>query len=225
VPSGAGGTIAPGTGGASGSSSGGNSGAPGVGGSVALGGSTASGGNVARGGSAGTSGAAGQGNSGAAGRASGGAAGGTSPMGGAANRGGASMGGGAAGRTSGGTAGAASGGVGGGMAGAGGNPNGAACKQMESDYAEELATQIVCNPQQGGTRCGGRVAAAPGCDCRIFIDPKDLLAVEHLGNRQEEWFQAGCSMPTCPASCPSGNRGVCQADSSATLGGRCVAAP
>ena len=68
----------------------------------------------------------------------------------------------------------------------------------------------------------GRVVAAPGCECRIFMQPADPFAIEHLSNVASGWFSADCSMPSCPAKCSTAVTGTCQAQPNTKLGGRCL---
>ena len=217
---------AAGSSGRSGSGSGGTSGSGGAGGASASGGSSGRGGALPEGGTSG----------GAAG------AGGTAGSSAGSSPGGAAGAAGTAGRSSGGAAGTGAGGIdagsSGGRSGAGGAAgaagtggaagdagNSEACRMVQSEYATELATQVACDPTLSRTQCAGRVPAGPGCDCRIAIEPKDPFAIEHLANIEQSWFQAGCSMRTCPMPCPPGTRAVCQTDAMSTLGGRCVMMP
>lgn len=183
------------------------------------------GGGMNGGGAAAAGGSAGGGGGGVAaiaGAASGGAhMGGTSAAGssGAHAGAGGSVGGsaGSAGG-SGGSAGATGASGGGGGGGAGAN---AMCQTIKSEYAAELEKQLACNPN-AGSQCTDRAAAAPGCECRVFIEPSDPFAIEHLSNVANGWFDEDCSMPTCPAKCTTANAGSCQADPKSPLGGRCV---
>jgi hypothetical protein len=132
----------------------------------------------------------------------------------------------AAGMHAGGGVGAAGGGgsAGGGVSAAGGGSagsNGAACKVVQSEYAVELDKQLLCNPN-AGSQCSNRVAAAPGCECRVFIQPSDPFAIEHLSNVANGWFDHDCSMPSCPAKCSTAAVGTCQPDPKSSLGGRCL---
>lgn len=193
--SGAGGGGAPSTVGGAGA---GNAGALNTGGAVGTGGSPNTGGS---GQSAGKS-----------------SSGGSTP-------GGASAGGAGKGGASGGAGGALGGAAGSlGSAGKGGDTS-AVCTRVRTDYAAELQKQISCDPRASRTQCAGRVAAGAGCECQVFVEAKDPLAIEHLGDANDEWFTANCTSPVCPATCPTANRGVCQADPQIALGGRCVAAP
>ena len=92
---------------------------------------------------------------------------------------------------------------------------------MKAEYESELEKQLACNPN-AGSQCANKVAAAPGCECRVFMQPSDPFAIEHLSNVANGWFDADCSMPTCPARCSTAATGTCQADSKSPLGGRCV---
>lgn len=195
-------------------------------------------GNGSPGGGAGAGGQAGSGTAGASGAVSSGAAGfnaggssGASAAGGSAG-GGGKAGGGTAGAASaganvGGTA-AGSGNAGaGGKGGAGGGSGGggagmsARCPIIKADYAKELDKQLNCNPSVG-SQCDDRVDAAPGCECRVFIQPSDPFAIEHLANVANEWFDEDCTMPSCPATCSNAASGTCQASAGSPLGGRCV---
>jgi hypothetical protein len=118
------------------------------------------------------------------------------------------------------------GGAGGaGSAGSAGNAgsasNAAACELVKTDYAAELDANLDCNPN-AASQCAGRVAAAPGCECRIFMQPADPFAIEHLSNVASGWFSTDCSMPSCPAKCSTAVTGTCQAQPNTKLGGRCV---
>jgi hypothetical protein len=123
--------------------------------------------------------------------------------------------GGAGGATS---AGASGGGAGGsataGAAGTVGNE--ARCAEIEAEYAGALQLQLTCSPN-GANQCGSSAEAAPGCDCHVFIQPKDPFAIENLLNLQFDWFDADCSSPECPADCSSAAQGTCSPN------GRCVA--
>lgn len=92
---------------------------------------------------------------------------------------------------------------------------------IASEYASELEKQLGCNPS-AGSQCTNRVAAAPGCECRVFIQPSDPFAIEHLSNVANGWFDADCSTPTCPENCSTAVAGTCQADAKSPLGGRCL---
>jgi hypothetical protein len=117
---------------------------------------------------------------------------------------------------------AGSAGQAGSSAGGGGSAGTSAdCKKIASEYAAELDKHLACSPG-GGSQCDDRVAAAPGCECRIFIQPRDPFAIEHLANLADGWFNADCSMPSCPAKCTSAAIGTCQPDGESPLGGRCV---
>jgi len=125
------------------------------------------------------------------------------------------MGGAQAGTNGGGNAGSASGG------GSGGSSSAAQCALIKADYAAELEKQLECKPG-AGSQCTNRAAAAAGCECRVFIQPSDPFAIEHLLNLDNEWFEEDCSMPSCPAKCSTAAAGTCQADAKSSLGGRCV---
>lgn len=118
---------------------------------------------------------------------------------------------------------AGTGGVAGGSSGSGGATAGASamCDEIRTDYAAELVPQLECTPG-AGSQCADRVAAAPGCECRVFIEPRDPFAIEHLSNVANAWFEDDCSMPSCPAQCTTASAGTCQADSKSSKGGRCV---
>jgi hypothetical protein len=92
---------------------------------------------------------------------------------------------------------------------------------IESEYLAELEKQLACKPG-AASQCVNKADAAPGCDCRVFIQPADPFAIEHLSNLVNGWFDADCSMPSCPAKCAAAVAGTCQADPSSSLGGRCV---
>jgi hypothetical protein len=128
--------------------------------------------------------------------------------------GGASAGGGTSGATAAGTH------SGGGGAGGGGAGTSAACQAVKSEYAAELELQLACNPN-AASQCVNKAAAAPGCECRVFIQPADPFAIEHLSNVANGWFDGDCSMPSCPAKCTTAAVGNCQADPKSSLGGRC----
>jgi hypothetical protein len=107
----------------------------------------------------------------------------------------------------------------GGAAGAGGSGgSGVTCAQIAAEYASSFAEQVTCNPG-AGNQCQDRIEAAPGCDCRLFIEPKDPFAIEDLLNVYAAWLDANCQDPMCPSSCPSGMNGVCGSN------GRCTEAP
>jgi hypothetical protein len=132
--------------------------------------------------------------------------------------------GGSAGKAGGGSSGGAGkastgGAAGSGSGGSAGNSN--ACKMVQAEYAAELERQLQCNPK-AGSQCMGRVSAAPGCECRVFITPSDPFAIENMSNIAGGWFDADCSNPTCPAKCTTATVGTCQADSKSSLGGHCV---
>jgi hypothetical protein len=157
--------------------------------------------------SGGSSGAPAGGSSGAGAAGRGGASGGvnnggggSSGKGGGAGKGGSASGG----QASGGQAGAAS----------GGGSSSATCKQIAMTYATELEKQIVCGGS-AGSDCADRQVAAPGCSCRVFIQPKDPFAIEALSNIEQEWFSNDCQNPVCPATCTTATKGTCQS-------GRCV---
>jgi hypothetical protein len=126
-------------------------------------------------------------------------------------------------------AGGHSGGVsgGGGSAGIGGNGGAsgasanATCSTVKSEYAAELEKQLACDPS-ASSQCTNKVAAAPGCECRVFMQPSDPFAIEHLSNVANGWFDADCSMPACPAKCSTAATGTCQADAKSPSGGRCI---
>lgn len=92
---------------------------------------------------------------------------------------------------------------------------------IASEYASELEKQLGCNPN-AGSQCTNKAAAAPGCECRVFIQPSDPFAIEHLSNVANGWFEADCSTPTCPEKCSTAVAGTCQADPKSPLGGRCL---
>jgi hypothetical protein len=116
-----------------------------------------------------------------------------------------------------------SGGVSGGGASASAGSAGAnaICQMVESEYLAALAKQLACKPG-AASQCANKAAAAPGCECRVFIQPADPFAIEQLSNLANGWFDANCSMPSCPAKCSTAAAGTCQADSNSPLGGRCV---
>ncbi|MES1184336.1 MAG: hypothetical protein ABUL60_11000, partial [Myxococcales bacterium] len=89
------------------------------------------------------------------------------------------------------------------------------------EYAAELEKQLACNPS-AGSQCTNHVPAAPGCECRVFMQPSDPFAIEHLSNVANGWFEADCSMPGCPAKCSTAATGTCQADAKSPSGGRCI---
>jgi hypothetical protein len=126
-----------------------------------------------------------------------------------------------------GASGATAGGVSSGGVAGGGEQNGGgvqgndACPMIASEYASELEKQLECNPS-AGSQCTNKVALAPGCECRVFIQPSDPFAIEHLSNVANGWFEADCSMPSCPAQCSTAAAGMCQADPKSPLGGRCI---
>jgi hypothetical protein len=103
----------------------------------------------------------------------------------------------------------------------GGTAPSATCDHVASDYAAELAQQLACDPQ-GASQCADRVRAAPGCECRVFIEPADPFAIEHLSNVASGWFDADCSNPICPDQCTTAQTGTCQADANSPRGGHCV---
>jgi hypothetical protein len=120
----------------------------------------------------------------------------------------------------------AAGHAGGGSGGSGGGGGGAAgtnavCQTVKAEYAAELDKQLDCKPNVAA-QCTNKVAAAPGCACRVFMQPTDPFAIEHLANLDNGWFEADCSMPSCPAKCSTATAGTCQADAKSPLGGRCV---
>jgi hypothetical protein len=92
---------------------------------------------------------------------------------------------------------------------------------VKKEYAAELEKQLECKPG-AGSQCTNRAAAAPGCECRVFIQPSDPFAIEHLSNVANAWFDEDCSNPSCPAKCSTAAAGTCQADAKSSLGGRCV---
>lgn len=87
----------------------------------------------------------------------------------------------------------------------------AQCAEIEAEYATSLAEQVACN-SAAGDQCDSRVEAAPGCDCRVVIEPKDPYAIEHLLNLQADWFDADCENPKCPSDCAEAARGSCAAN-------------
>ena len=92
---------------------------------------------------------------------------------------------------------------------------------IRTDYATELAKQLPCDPS-AANQCINRAAAAPGCSCRVFIQPTDLFATENLSNMANAWFDADCTNPTCPATCTTATTGTCKADSTSPKGGKCI---
>lgn len=92
---------------------------------------------------------------------------------------------------------------------------------VKAEYAAELEKQLACKPNTA-SQCTNKVAAAPGCECRVFMQPSDPFAIEHLSNLGNGWFDADCSMPSCPAKCTTATAGTCQADAKSPSGGRCV---
>lgn len=194
---------------AGGSANGGHSGsAPSAAGTLSAGtGGAAAAGGVATSGGAGTA---------TAGSTAGGSATNNAGTGGHSSAGmaGTSAGGAHAGAAAGGGAGTTSG-------GSGGTSSAAACDMVKMEYAAELAKQLECKPG-AGSQCTNRAAAAPGCECRVFIQPSDPFAIEHLSNVANGWFDADCSNPSCPAKCSTAAAGTCQADAKSSLGGRCV---
>jgi hypothetical protein len=92
---------------------------------------------------------------------------------------------------------------------------------VAAEYASELEQQLACSPN-AGSQCVNRAASAPGCECRVFIQPTDPFAIEHLSNVADGWFDANCNMPSCPAQCSTAAAGTCQADAKSALGGRCI---
>ncbi|HEX2872950.1 MAG TPA: hypothetical protein VHP33_16930 [Polyangiaceae bacterium] len=165
-----------------------------------------------------TGGIAGSGGAGAAtaGTTAGGSATNNAGSGGHSSAGAAGISGGGAhaGAAAGGSAGTTS-------AGSGGTSSAAVCDLVKTEYAAELAKQLECKPG-AGSQCANRAAAAPGCECRVFIQPSDPFAIEHLSNVANGWFDADCVDPTCPAKCSTAAAGTCQADAKSSLGGRCV---
>lgn len=116
--------------------------------------------------------------------------------------------------------------VGGGEANVGGAPSGGAsesgvCRTVAAEYATELDKQLLCTPG-AGQQCTNRAVAAPGCECRIFIQPSNPFAIEHLSNLASGWYDADCSMQSCSNQCTTATAGACQPDSDSALGGRCV---
>ena len=144
-----------------------------------------------------------------------------SPPGGAGGGGRSDLG--LAGAPLGGThSGGTSAGVGGeGSGGVGSAGTSAVCQMIKVEYQSELEKQLLCNPK-AASQCANKVAAAPGCDCRVFIQPTDPFAIEHLSNVMDGWFGADCSTPSCPAKCTTAATGTCQADSNSSLGGHCM---
>ncbi|MES1182947.1 MAG: hypothetical protein ABUL60_03980, partial [Myxococcales bacterium] len=127
-----------------------------------------------------------------------------------ASNGGSSLAGASSGGVSGGSGSAGIGGNGG-NGGASGASASATCSMVKSEYAAELEKQLACNPS-AGSQCTNHVPAAPGCECRVFMQPSDPFAIEHLSNVANGWFEADCSMPGCPAKCSTAATGTCQAD-------------
>jgi hypothetical protein len=140
------------------------------------------------------------------------AGGGSSGHAGSGGRGDVGMGGTSLGGTH--SAGVSGGGSNAGASAGGGAGTAAVCPMVASEYQAELERQLLCNPQ-AASQCANKVAAAPGCECRVFIQPSDPFAIENL-------FVADCSMPICPAKCSTAATGTCRADPSSALGGRCV---
>jgi hypothetical protein len=118
-------------------------------------------------------------------------------------------------------AGAGGGGVAAGGAGGSAGANAAVCEMVKTEYAAELEKQLACKPG-APSQCTNKVAAAPGCECRVFIQPADPFAIEHLSNVGNGWFEADCSMASCPVKCSTAAAGTCQTDAKFSLGGRCV---
>lgn len=117
--------------------------------------------------------------------------------------------------------GAGNGGASGNGTAGGGGSNAAVCQTVKTEYASELEKQLACKPG-AASQCTNKVAAAPGCECRVFIQPADPFAIEHLSNVGNGWFDADCSMAVCPAKCSTAVAGTCQADAKSPLGGRCM---
>jgi hypothetical protein len=112
----------------------------------------------------------------------------------------------------------ASGGASPGAAGAGGSGDASAsCAQIATEYASSFDQQITCNPG-AGDQCQDRIEAGPGCDCLVFIEPKDPFAIEHLTNVFIDYLDADCENPMCPGTCPGGTRGICGSDGLCTSG-------
>jgi hypothetical protein len=111
--------------------------------------------------------------------------------------------------------------VAGSASGGSGGANAAVCQMVKTEYADELDKQLACKPG-AGAQCTNKVAAAPGCECRVFIQPADPFAIEHLSNVGNGWFEADCGMASCPAKCSTAAAGTCQVDAKSPLGGRCV---
>ena len=121
--------------------------------------------------------------------------------------------------TAGGVAGGPSGGAAGSTAGAAGTGGTSpTCAEIETEYATSFAEQLSCDPGDAD-QCRDRIEAAAGCDCLVFIEPKDPFAIEHLLDVNIDWLDADCENPTCPSPCPSGARGACGSD------GLCAAEP
>lgn len=96
-----------------------------------------------------------------------------------------------------------------GSAGSGGTPGTSAqCAELAAAYASALAEQVTCNAG-AANQCGSSAEAAPGCDCHVFIQPKDPFAIEHLLNLQADWFDADCEDPQCPVDCSDSEQGSC----------------
>jgi hypothetical protein len=108
----------------------------------------------------------------------------------------------------GGAAGGPSGGAAGSTAGAAGaGDTSPTCAEIETEYAASFAEQLSCDPGDAD-QCQDRIEAAAGCDCLVFIEPKDPFAIEHLINVNIDWLDADCENPACPSSCPGGTRGT-----------------
>lgn len=194
------------------SAPGNSNGASGVGGQVA--GSAGSDGGSSSSGGAATAGGVGVSGSGGAVAAAGSLS--SSGSGGAGGAGGTPTAGAPAGG-----AGATGGAFAGSGTGGGAGSNSALCQMVKTEYADELDKQLACTPG-AGSQCTNKVAAAPGCECRVFIQPADPFAIEHLSNVGNGWFEADCSMASCPAKCSTAAAGTCQADAKSSSGGRCV---
>jgi hypothetical protein len=82
-------------------------------------------------------------------------------------------------------------------------------------YAAMLPRFLVCS---GQNQCGNRTSATPGCLCQIPVQEPEPLALETLWNVEHEWFDAGCTMPSCATPCSTNMRAACQ-------NGRCVSVP
>jgi hypothetical protein len=170
-------------------------------------------------------GAGGLGASGGLGGAGLGGAAGAAPVAGGPS-GSVGHGGAGAGAGAGGVAGAQIGVAGGssghaGAAGQGAAGASAACQMIASEYAAELEKQLACDPQ-ASSPCTDRAVAAPGCSCRLLIEPSDPFAIESLSNLEAGWFEADCATPTCSATCSAAAAGICQVDPKSARGGRCV---